>query len=205
MSVEFHHYHGWRYNTKQRFASYWHQIDEVLNFKPDSLVEIGVGSGVLRTFTEMFKIPHTRVDILSNLQPTVLASVDALPFASGSYDICVCCQVLEHIPYKNSMKAVREIRRVVRKGAVISVPDRNHFFQIALQSPIMRGRLSRSIPRVRPVPAERVISEHQWEIGVNNIELDQIVHDIEQSGFKVERTYRVDEMPYHRFFILHTK
>jgi len=32
------------YDTKQRFASYWHQINEMLELAPDNTLEIGIGN-----------------------------------------------------------------------------------------------------------------------------------------------------------------
>jgi hypothetical protein len=43
----------------------------------------------------------------------------------------------------------------------------------------------------------------RWgEIGKAGCPLRQIMGDIQRRGFKVERTYRIFENPYHRFFIL---
>jgi len=44
--------------------------------------------------------------------------------------------------------------------------------------------------------------EHYWEIGKIDYSLNKIVNDIQNTGFKIEKTYRVFENPYHRFFIL---
>ncbi|MHA1380617.1 MAG: hypothetical protein ACTSRG_19795 [Candidatus Helarchaeota archaeon] len=44
--------------------------------------------------------------------------------------------------------------------------------------------------------------EHYWEIGKAGYPLSKIIKDIQKTGFEVEKTYRVFENPYHRFFIL---
>ena len=44
--------------------------------------------------------------------------------------------------------------------------------------------------------------EHYWEIGKAEYPLNKTIGDIQKSGFKIEKTYRVFEHPYHRFFIL---
>lgn len=33
-------------------------------------------------------------------------------------------------------------------------------------------------------------------------QINEVINDIKEVGFKIERTYRVFEMPYHRFFVL---
>lgn len=44
--------------------------------------------------------------------------------------------------------------------------------------------------------------EHYWEIGKAGYPLSKIINDIQIAGFKIEKTHRVFEFPYHRFFIL---
>ena len=44
--------------------------------------------------------------------------------------------------------------------------------------------------------------EHYWEIGKAGYPLNKIIKDIQKTGFKIEKTYRIFENPYHRFFIL---
>ncbi len=49
----------------------------------------------------------------------VTASIDALPFADGSFDAALLTQVLEHVPLPEA--AVREAHRIVRPGGRILV------------------------------------------------------------------------------------
>ena len=44
--------------------------------------------------------------------------------------------------------------------------------------------------------------EHYWEIGKVSYPLNKITKDIEGAGFKIIKTYRIFENPYHRFFVL---
>jgi len=57
------------------------------------------------------------------------------------------------------------------------------------------------LPRLRK-PAHNFDGEHYWEIGKTGYSLHKIVNDIQNTGFKIEKTYRVFENPYHRSFIL---
>ncbi|MCK5766962.1 MAG: hypothetical protein KAH35_01115 [Candidatus Atribacteria bacterium] len=45
IQVEPNHYFDKSYDTKERFISYWHQVNEIVRLEPDSLLEIGIGSG----------------------------------------------------------------------------------------------------------------------------------------------------------------
>jgi hypothetical protein len=44
--------------------------------------------------------------------------------------------------------------------------------------------------------------EHYWEIGKAGYPLSKITKYIEKAVFKIIKTYRIFENPYHRFFIL---
>ena len=50
------------------------------------------------------------------------ASVVALPFADGSFDVVGCFEVLEHLAGDGPERALRELARVARRGVVLSVP-----------------------------------------------------------------------------------
>ena len=54
----------------------------------------------------------------------VQADGTALPFKDGTVDVAVANAVLEHIALKGQGSFIREIARVVRKWALITVPDR---------------------------------------------------------------------------------
>jgi len=44
--------------------------------------------------------------------------------------------------------------------------------------------------------------EHYWEIGKAGYPLREVMNEMRSAGFKVKKTCRVFEIPYHRFFIL---
>jgi ubiquinone/menaquinone biosynthesis C-methylase UbiE len=51
---------------------------------------------------------------------TAEASAYALPFAAGSFDIVVCCEVLEHLD--DPARGLAELARVARERVLISTP-----------------------------------------------------------------------------------
>ena len=44
--------------------------------------------------------------------------------------------------------------------------------------------------------------EHYWEIGKAEYSLQRVMGEMRSAGFEIKKTYRVFEMPYHRFFVL---
>lgn len=56
--------------------------------------------------------------------PLIPGSADDLPFETGSFDIVSALEVLEHIPHPSYDPARREVVRVARSHALVSVPFR---------------------------------------------------------------------------------
>ncbi len=96
------HYTGTSYATKGRFASYWHQINEIERLQPKTILEIGIGSGFFRRELMFLEQPPDiySIDIAQDLQPDVVADVTRLPVKSNSVDLVVAFQVLEHLPFR---------------------------------------------------------------------------------------------------------
>lgn len=53
----------------------------------------------------------------------VAASIDSLPFSSRSFDLVLCSEVLEHLPYPVYPKALAEMARVASRFILITVPN----------------------------------------------------------------------------------
>lgn len=195
-------FYGMKYDSKRRFASYWHQIREVLERHPMNLLEIGVGSGFVNRYLRDREIHVTSVDFDASLSPDIVGDVRKLTFADNTYDISIAYEVLEHIPYEDALKAIGELARVSQRYVLVSLPDATRVFCLAISLPgvgIVRKLLSVPIfPRVHVMTK----GGHYWEIGKRGYPLSRIKMDIERVGLTIEKTYRVFENPYHRFFIL---
>ncbi|MCX9010305.1 MAG: methyltransferase domain-containing protein [Candidatus Methanoperedens sp.] len=197
-------YFGRSYDTKERFIGYWHQINEVVGLNPTKVLEIGIGSGFISKYLKERKINVITLDIKKELKPDVCGSILTLPFANNSFDVVACYEVLEHLPYENFPKAISEIFRVSKSYTILSIPDANKFCRLFVQIPKIVS-FKKIIPLTRlknPVHKLDYEEEHYWEIGKAGYPLSKIIKDIKMAGFKVEKTYRIFEHPYHRFFKL---
>lgn len=117
------HYCFKNYLSKKRWISLWHQINEIISVGSNNVLEIGPGPSVLKNQLEKEGIEIDALDIDPELNPDYVGSVLDLPFASGSFD-CVCAfQMLEHIPYTDSLTAFSEMKRVADQYVIISLPD----------------------------------------------------------------------------------
>lgn len=189
-----------------RVFSYAHQIDSVLSLESQSVLEVGVGPGMVSSALRAVGIKVTTIDCQAELNPDVVASVTDLPFEDHAVDVSLCCQVLEHLPFDLFATSLRELVRVAAKGLILSLPDVTPFYEVRLRLPKLGLRRWTGTRRYRVPERERErswrVSGHYWAIGYVETPLSRIVGLITDSGLRIDRTWRVSENPYHRFFII---
>jgi SAM-dependent methyltransferase len=197
------HYNFDNYMGKPRWASIWHQIDEVYSLKPDSILEIGPGPGIFKTTAKTFGLDVKTLDIAEDLNPDFIASATEMPFDDSHFDVVCAFQMLEHLPFEISLEAFGEMARVAKKNVVISLPDAQvewpYFFHIP-----KIGIKSLCIKKPFAKNKEHIFDgEHYWEINKANYELSYIIHKLLEVSdcLHLEKTYRVPENLYHRFFV----
>ena len=190
------------YVTKQRFASYWYQIKEVVASEPLNVLEIGIGPRLVSTYLIQNNIDVVTLDLDMKLKPDIAGSVLQLPLKETTFDTVMCCQVLEHFPFKNLKKCLEDIRRITRKKLIISIADKTLTLSFLLRS---SKRISWDFLLPFPLAFRRHniknVKGHFWEIGERGYPYTRLLKVMEQAGFSVDRTYRVPDHPYHRFFI----
>ncbi len=189
-----------------RCVSFGHQLDAVLALAPRSVLEVGVGAGVVSNALRHLGIPLCTLDVDPALEPDVLASVESIPADEGTWDVGLCCQVLEHLPFDRLGPALRELHRVTARGLVLSLPDVTMDLELTVRAPRLglRRLAGRSpLPRRRAFPRTRLDTMgHHWEIGFRGTPLTAVQSVIAVAGWRIERTWRVPEVPWHRFFLL---
>lgn len=194
------------YESRGRFASYWHQLDAVRRRAPARMLEVGIGSGTVATLLRHRGVQVETVDLHVEVSPRVVADVMHLPFPAEAFDLALCCQVLEHLPLDAAIAAVRELRRVSRRWIVLSVPDASPWMRLIVPQP---GRGEREVVLRRwwrPTPARPLNErEHCWELGTVDLPLRRWMRLLHSEGVDVLRHYRVFENPYHHFFELEVR
>ncbi len=194
------HYDFARYGFEGRFVSYYWQLHEVLKLRPASILEVGVGDGVLGSFIKNnTNIKYQSLDIASDLAPDMVGSVTKIPATDKSFDIMCAFEVLEHLPFDQFEQAVSELCRVARTHVIISLPHFGPMISFFLKIPFL--------PRLQfawkiPVPKKHIFNgEHYWEIGKRGYSLSRIRRALSLHGTIVS-----DFVPfnsdYHHFFVI---
>lgn len=195
-----------RYLGGGRIFSFAHQIDSTLAFEPKTVLEVGVGAGMVSAALRAAGIEVTTIDCKAELHPDIVASVTSLPLKDHSVDVSLCCQVLEHLPFDQFDIAIKELARVATLGVVLSLPDATPHYEVRLRLPLMGIFRWVGTRRYRVPETERQgnweASGHYWEIGYPETPLKRIVRAITDSDLRIAHMWRVPENPYHRFLMI---
>ena len=183
-----------------RWMSYYYQLDQVMRLSPSSVLEIGLGNAVVSDYLRR-RIPHyVSLDIDSSAPSDVYGSVTKIPFSDLAFDVVLCAEVLEHLPFDQFKPSLRELGRVARRNIVLSIPQSGAGFALTL-----------SFPGVQHVGFGIAISTHRkhlynglhyWEIGWAGYSIKRIRSEILAAGFEILSEIHPVEILYNRFFIL---
>ncbi|OGZ99953.1 MAG: hypothetical protein A3C07_02895 [Candidatus Sungbacteria bacterium RIFCSPHIGHO2_02_FULL_47_11] len=202
--VEEEHYFEKSYLASDRWANFWHQIHAVRSLRQKSVLEIGVGSGIVTEVLKKIGMSVMTLDIDKNLRPDVIGSITAIPFPDASTDVVLAAEILEHIPFDEFPLALREMHRVSRRYAYITLPYPGYTFSCTWKIPFFpRFSFIFKIPffwkRSTSTP------EHYWELRLRGFPLRRIKKEIHRAGFMVVRKAVYPDDPAHYHFLLEKK
>lgn len=195
------------YNSLSRWISFYYQIRLVLELRAierKTVLEIGVGSRFVSRYLHSLGLRVTTCDINQQLQPNCVANALYLPFHTDAFDVILCYQVLEHLPRKNTLVALAELRRVTRCDAIISLPYSGLCISAYIKRPLLSGFNFRiPLPIHRPAWLIKKLNlQHHWALGEYQRSPRQISQLIAESGFDIVR----QEIPllnnHHHFWVL---
>lgn len=194
------HYAGAAYRNPERWMSYWHQLCLVEKSGARSVLEVGVGSGVLARELRARGVATETLDIAADLSPDILGSVLAIPKDDGSYDAALAFEVLEHMPFEESEKALRELARVARTHVLVSLPHPGWVFSAILKVPLLpRFEIFFQIPFFFKTHAFN--GEHYWELGKRGFSVSRFVGAAKRAGLQLASYEKHADDPAHRFFL----
>lgn len=190
-----------QYNSKARWLSFWYQISEALEAAPRSVLVVGKGSGIAENVISQFSNYKTEIltlDINYAVNSDVVGSIVHFPFKRDSFDVALCCQVLEHIPFEDFPLVMSELHKVALKRVVLSLPHSRKHFKISCSFPF---GAEKTLILKNPFTKHACSSKQdQWEIG-RGVSLKQVRFHLSRL-FEIEKEYLNEISCDHRFFIL---
>ncbi len=196
-------HYGVGYDDWDKWVTYYWSIRNVLDRRLESVLEVGVGSKVVSSVLRNNEVRLTTFDIDPNLEPDYVGSVTDLPFGENTFDGVLCTEVLEHMPWEQTRQAIRELHRVTRKFAFVTVPHFTLSFAMLLRLPILQLREL----RLRlPLPVSlKPNGQHFWECGRPGYPVSKLRKEFRDAGFIVASETRPPTQYSSAFFVLQKK
>ena len=189
------HYDFERYDDRERWMSYWHQLRAVLRVRPRRVLEIGPGSGVFRGYLQRAGIAVETLDIDPSRDVDHVGDItrldEVLP-PGRTFDAVCAFQVLEHLPFADLEACLAGIARRAAPHVFISLPYRG----LRLRWSFWWGDTQLSLGHKFMLPwKQRLCPEHHWELGFGYSA--RRLTRIFRRYFEVGHRGFVPENPYH--------
>jgi len=188
-----------KYDYKDRWISYWHQIDEVLRLKPKIVLEIGIGNKTVTDYLKKQGLEVKTLDISKNFNPDFIANVTKMPLEDNSFDVILCAEILEHLSFDDFKKALLELKRVTKKYLVLSLPHFGPPIKFSFKIPFIK-EIKIAFKIMFPIK-HKFHGEHYWEIGKKGYPSRKI-RNIIKKYFRIKKEFIPFENQYHHFYIL---
>lgn len=193
-----------KYVKTDGWISYYNQIKFVLDSDIKSILVIGKGDGVVPNLLKEY-IEVETFDIEETLKPDYLGDILELDkIIKKKYDAILCCEVLEHLPFKEFENCLIQIEKRIKNKVILSLPQQKLGIKIKIKVP--------KIPELKSYVSifrfwrskSKIFAGHFWEIGIKGYPLKRIEEKLEKY-FEIEKQFVDIENTYHRFFILNKK
>lgn len=191
-------YYSQEYLSFGRWVSFWHQINEVLQTHPKTVLEVGKGSGIVDAVLQGYGVEVKTIDIDRKTEPDIVGDIRTYQFRQ-KFDTVLCAEVLEHLPFSDFGQSLERIHRVTRKSVVLTLPEAIlTYLHLSLKAVPFVPEITRTI---KIYDDDKFIKpDHRWEIGQKETPLDLVITNIRRY-FEITYTYQIKESC-HRFFVL---
>lgn len=192
------------YFSHAQFVSFSEQVLLVQNMKRKNILEIGIGNGIVSDFLRKAGLNVTTFDINQNLSPDVIGSVTDLIelFQHRKFDLILCAEVLEHMPFERFKQAISNIAEVTNEYAIITLPR--------CQKVIFDIQFNIKIPKLHSIekglflsiPNSKIPSQHHWELDSSKETKLKKIETILKEHFTILTSSRFRFRSNHHYFIL---
>jgi SAM-dependent methyltransferase len=201
MSLEKSKYFSDRYFSLQQLCSFAHQIRDIYLINPSKILEVGIGNGFTSTFLKCAGFDITTVDINPELEPDICSPISKLDnfFDTDSFDLIVCCEVLEHIHFNEFESCIKQFRRLGKK-LYLTLPDYNSTYGLSgilrlPKSPVIFFKAQIAIHLKK-----KIAFEHFWEVDSSKITSKKAISNILSNSYQNVTIKRYILNPYHLSF-----
>ena len=203
------HYDQSHYDTRSRFVGYFNQKEAVANIaaasgkKQLSILEIGPGGGLLTNYLRAQGHRVDTVDIAADLNPTFIGDIRNLTaVVKDKYDLIVCFEVLEHIPFDDVKKALTSFSKITNGPLLVSIPQIKLYVSLWLKmSKLNAAKFYLGLPFPKTHTFD---GQHYWELGTKGYS-NAIVTKEFNCHFNIKSTFIDPLDPYHKFFVMDLK
>lgn len=179
--------------------SYRHQLELVMGSGYKKVLIIGLGDNIIPSILKSEGFEVYTCDIDPSLKPDFLQSITKLDLQGNTFEVVLCCQILEHIPFDEMDNVLDRIKAITTKKLIVSLPEK-----------ALRISLMFKLPRIRNFYFNVVVplffrkhkfdGQHYWELGTSENYKRKFL-DASIKKFKLTNYYRYQPNPYHHFFI----
>ena len=206
IQISANHYFNLDYVSQGRWFNYFLQIKNVLLISKigDNILEVGKGNGMVSSVLEKMNLTIKTLDIDEALKPDIVSSILETPCQNSEFDTVLAAEILEHIPFNLFEKALKEIFRISKKYAVISIPHIGVVIKINIKIPLIKEV---SIFFKIPYFWKKHIfnGQHYWEVGKRGFSLNKIRKEIHSAGWKINKEFIDKNDPSHWHCLLEKK
>lgn len=203
-SIPIERYFDASYFNRKQFDSLVSQLLTVNSLSPSTILEIGPGNGIVSDILRKSGKKVTTFDINENLRPDVIGNIVEIDkiFEDNSFDLILCAEVLEHLPFEHFEGIVEKFNRITRKNVVITLPRNHHIlldFVCSLKVPFIPYLHSNIFLRL---PNRQKWSGHHWEMDFAPECSLAKLRAIMSKYFNLKACYVDERNRTHQFFIL---
>jgi len=189
------------YFAMVQLCSQAQQLNHINAMRPLSVIEVGLGNGFTSSFLKRAGYQVLTVDINENLSPDICCSITELPdrLSGREFDLVVCCEVLEHLPFEQFEQCIRVFSSVGGR-LYLTLPNYRRAFGFGgfLRLPRIISLLSLYVP----FPfSKKIADEHFWELGSSKENSVKRVRDLLSGYYSSVVVSRYSLNPYHVAFI----
>jgi len=200
------HYVDKFYDDVESFISYYYQSKSILSLGENikNILEIGIGNKTLTNYMKQYGYNVTTCDYADDLNPDYVADVRDLPVNDNDFDVVIAFEILEHIPFSDFEKALKELSRVSKKFVIISIPNSTSYIELSLKFSFPKIRNKKAYGKIQ-IPnfmTRQGESNHKWEMNKKGFPASEIKNKIKNSGLEIINEFEPKMHLFHHFFIM---